>query len=108
MNNPMQQIMQQAQAMQQKMQDAQAELDTLEVEGVSGGGMVKARLTGKYMVKGITIDESLMVADEKDVLEDLIVAALNDGHKKAESASAEKMSGVTSGIPLPPGMKLPF
>lgn len=99
-------LMKQAQGLQQKMADAQAELDTLEVEGASGGGLVKVVQTAKGQVKSVAIDPSLMVADEAEILEDLVVAALNDARGKAERVVAEKMGQVTAGLPLPPGLKL--
>jgi len=99
-------LMKQAQAMQQKLQDAQAELDNLEVEGTSGGGVVTVKVTGKGSLKAISIDSSLMNPDEKEILEDLIVAALNDARAKAERVMQERMGEITQGLPLPPGMKL--
>ncbi len=99
-------LMKQAQGLQQKMADMQAELDTLEVEGTSGGGVVKVVATAKGQVKNVSIDSSLMVADEKEVLEDLIVAALNDARGRGERLMAERMQEVTKGLPLPPGLKL--
>src|SRR5919112_5953623 len=99
-------LMKQAQAMQQKLQDAQAELDTLEVEGTSGGGVVTVKVSGKGHLKAISIDPSLMNADEKEILEDLIVAAMNDARGKAERAAEERMASLTKGLPLPPGLKL--
>jgi nucleoid-associated protein EbfC len=99
-------IMKQAQAMQEKMQAAQEELDRLEVEGGSGGGMVKVTMTAKGQLKAIAIDPSLMNPDEKEILEDLIVAAMNDARTKAERAMQERMAEVTKGLPLPPGLKL--
>ena len=99
-------LMKQAQAMQQKLQDAQAELDTLEVDGTSGGGVVTVKVTGKGNLKSINIDPSLMNPDEKEILEDLIVAAMNDARGKAERAAQERMEGITKGLPLPPGLKL--
>ena len=99
-------LMKQAQGLQQKMADMQAELDTLEVEGVSGGGVVKVLTTAKGQVKTVSIDPSLMVADEKEVLEDLIVAALNDARGRGERLMTERMQEVTKGLPLPPGLKL--
>lgn len=101
-------IMKQAQAMQARMQEMQAELERTEVEGQSGGGLVRVTLTAKGMMKGVTIDASLLKADEKEIVEDLIVAAHEDARKKAERMMEEKMKSVTAGIPLPPGMKLPF
>jgi nucleoid-associated protein EbfC len=99
-------LMKQAQAMQQKLQDAQAELETLEVDGSSGGGAVTVKVTGKGQLKGITIDPSLMNPDEKEILEDLIVAAMNDGRTKAERVAQERMQELTKGLPLPPGLNL--
>lgn len=101
-------LMKQAQAMQAKMAEAQASLDTIEVEGQAGGGVVRVTLTAKGSMKGIVIDASLMSADEKEILEDLIVTAHEDAKRKAEQAMEEKMREVTAGLPLPPGMKLPF
>lgn len=99
-------LMKQAQQMQQNMLKAQEELATLEVEGQSGAGMIKIVMTCKHDVKRVTIDPSVM--DDKEMLEDLIAAALNDANRRAEQAAQEKMSGFTSGLNLPPGMKLPF
>ena len=99
-------IMKQAQAMQQKMQDVQAELDTIEVEGSAGGGMVKIMMTAKGQLKSVSIDPSLLNADEKEIVEDLIVAASNDARIKAERTMQERMAEITKGLPLPPGMKL--
>jgi hypothetical protein len=101
-------LMKQAQAMQAKMQEAQAELERLEVEGQSGGGMVAVTLTAKGQLKGLKIDPSLLKPEEQEILEDLIVAAHEDARKKAERLAEEKMKTVTAGLPLPPGMKLPF
>ena len=101
-------IMKQAQAMQARMQEMQQQLEATEVEGQSGGGMVRVTLTAKGMMKGVTIDPSLLKADEKEIVEDLIVTAHEDAHKKAERLMEEKMKSVTAGLPLPPGMKLPF
>ena len=99
-------IMKQAQAMQQKMQDVQAELDTVEVEGAAGGGMVKLTMTAKGQLKAVSIDPSLLTPDEKEIVEDLIVAACNDARTKAERVMQERMAEVTKGLPLPPGLKL--
>jgi DNA-binding YbaB/EbfC family protein len=99
-------LMKQAQAMQQKLQDAQDELDTLEVDGTAGGGVVTVKVTGKGSLKSINIDPSLMNPDEKEILEDLIVAAMNDARGKAERAAQERMESITKGLPLPPGLKL--
>ena len=100
-------LMKQAQAMQDNLKKAQEELATIEVEGESGAGLVKVVMTCKHDVKRITIDPSLL-ADDKDMLEDLIAAAFNDSLRRAEEVSQEKMSKVTAGMPLPPGMKMPF
>jgi hypothetical protein len=99
-------LMKQAQQMQANMAKAQEELALLEVEGQSGAGMVKVVMTCKHDVKRVTIDPSVM--DDKEMLEDLIAAALNDANRRAEQTMQEKMSGFTSGLNLPPGMKLPF
>jgi nucleoid-associated protein EbfC len=99
-------IMKQAQAMQQKMQAAQEELDRIEVEGGSGGGLVKVTMSAKGQLKAVSIDPSLMNPDEKEILEDLILAAVNDARTKAERATQERMEEVTKGLPLPPGLKL--
>ena len=100
-------LMKQAQEMQANMQKAQEELANLEVTGESGGGMVKITMTGKHEVRRVSIDDSLL-ADDKDMLEDLVAAAINDAAHKVEATTQERMSGLTSGINLPPGMKLPF
>ena len=99
-------IMKQAQAMQQKMQDVQEELDRIEVEGSAGGGMVKVVTSAKGQTKSVKIDPSLLVPDEAEIVEDLVVAALNDARQKADRAAQEKMEEVTKGLPLPPGLKL--
>jgi nucleoid-associated protein EbfC len=99
-------LMKQAQAVQAKMQEMQAEMERLEVEGEAGGGMVRVTLTAKGQMKALTIDASLFKPDEKEILEDLIVAAHEDARKKAERLMEEKMKTVTAGLPLPPGMKL--
>ena len=101
-------IMAMAQNVQAELTKAQANLDTIEVEGVSGGGLVKVKASAKGRIIGVDIDESLLAPSEKQMLEDLIAAALNDARGKADAASAEAMSKMTSGIPLPPGFKLPF
>jgi len=101
-------LMKQAQAMQAKMQEMQAEMERLEVEGVSGGGLVKVTLTAKGAMRGVSVDPSLLKADEKEIVEDLIVTAHEDARRKAERLMEEKMKSVTAGLPLPPGMKLPF
>ncbi|MFM2052881.1 MAG: hypothetical protein RL456_918 [Pseudomonadota bacterium] len=100
-------LMKQAQAMQDNLKKAQDELGHIEVEGQSGAGLVKVVMTCKHEVRRITIDPSLL-ADDKDMLEDLVAAAFNDGVRRAEALSQEKMSRLTAGMPLPPGMKFPF
>ncbi|MBU6259630.1 MAG: YbaB/EbfC family nucleoid-associated protein [Burkholderiales bacterium] len=100
-------LMKQAQAMQDNMKKAQDELAKIEVEGQSGAGLVKVTMTCKHDVRRITIDPSLL-ADDKDMLEDLVAAAFNDAVRRAEELSTEKMSRLTAGMPLPPGMKFPF
>lgn len=99
-------MMAKAKELQQKMQEAQSELDQVEVEGSSGGGLVMVRLTAKGQMVGIKIDPSLMNPDEAEILEDLIVAAHTEARNKAELAMQEKMQGLTAGLPIPPGMKL--
>lgn len=100
-------MMKQAQAMQENMQRMQEEIAKMEVEGESGGGLVKVTMTGKHEVRRVTIDPSLM-EDDKDMLEDLIAAAINDASRRIEQEQQEKMSGVTAGMNLPPGFKMPF
>lgn len=100
-------LMKQAQQMQENMKRAQAELANVEVEGQAGSGMVKVIMTCRNEVKRVSIDDSLM-GDDKELLEDLIVTALNDAVRKAEATSQERMGGLMAGLPLPPGMKLPF
>lgn len=97
-----------AQNIQAQMEAAQSQLDTIEVEGASGGGLVKVRATAKGRIIGVSIDDSLMVLTEKQILEDLIVAAFNDAREKADAASNQEMAKMTSSLPLPPGFKLPF
>src|SRR3954463_2983628 len=99
-------IMKQAQAMQQKVQAVQEELDRLEGEGSSGGGMGKVVLPAKGQAKSLRIDPSLLIPEEAEIVEDLVVAALNDARQKADRAAQEKMEEVTKGLPLPPGLKL--
>ena len=99
-------IMKQAQAMQEKMEAMKAELDTVAVEGVSGGGVVKVTMTAKGATKAVSIDPSLLNPDEKEIVEDLVVAAINDARGKAERVMQERMAEITKGLPLPPGMKL--
>ena len=100
-------LMKQAQQMQDNLKKAQEELANVEVEGQSGAGLVKVVMTCKNDVKRVTIDPSLL-ADDKDMLEDLVAAAFNDAVRRAEAVSQERMAGFTSGLNLPPGMKLPF
>ena len=100
-------LMKQAQQMQENMKKAQEALAEIIVEGASGGGLVKVSMSCRHDVKRIDIDPSLLEED-KDMLEDLVAAAFNDALRKAEATAQEKMSSVTAGLPLPPGMKLPF
>ena len=101
-------MMKKAQEMQKKMQEMQESLSSLEVEGISGGGIVKIIMNCKNEVKKIDIDPSIIKNDEKEVMEDLITAALNDAKSKAEEKSKEEMTKLTGGLGLPPGMKMPF
>lgn len=100
-------LMKQAQQMQANMQKAQEEIAAMEVTGESGGGLVKVLMTGRHEVRRVSIDDSL-VGDDKEMLEDLVAAAINDAAHKVESVTKERMSGMTAGLNLPPGMKLPF
>ena len=100
-------LMKQAQQMQENLKKAQEEIAGMEVEGQAGAGMVKVVMTGRHDVKRVSIDPSLM-SDDKEMLEDLIAAAVNDAVRRVEAATQEKMGGLTSGLGLPPGMKLPF
>ncbi len=104
----LEEIMAMAQNVQAEMQKAQESLDKIEVEGASGGGLVKGRATAKGRIVGVTIDESLLQPSEKTMVEDLVTAAINDARAKADAAAAPEMEKMTSGIPLPPGFKLPF
>jgi DNA-binding YbaB/EbfC family protein len=99
-------LMKQAAELKSKMEAMQAELDSVEVEGVAGGGMVKVTLTGKGEMKAVHLDESLIKPSDKEIIEDLIVAAHADARRKAEAVLQEKMKTVAGGLPLPPGMKL--
>jgi nucleoid-associated protein EbfC len=99
-------LMKKAQEMQSRMAGVQAELDNVFVDGSSGGGMVKVSMTAKGDLKSVNIDPSLMVADEREILEDLIVAACSDARGRAERVMQERMSELTKGLPIPPGMKL--
>lgn len=101
-------IMKAAQNVQNELQKAQANLDTIEVEGASGGGLVKIRASAKGRIISVAIDDSLLQPSEKTMLEDLIVAAFNEARAKADRASADEMAKMTAGLPLPPGFKLPF
>ena len=101
-------ILKMAANVQEELTKAQANLDTIEVEGVSGGGLVKVRASAKGRVTGIDLDDSLIVPGEKQMLEDLIVAAFNDARAKADAVSNHEMGKMTAGLPLPPGFKLPI
>lgn len=101
-------ILKMAANVQEEMAKAQANLDTIEVEGASGGGLVKVRATAKGRILGVDIDESLLAASEKAMLEDLVAAAFNDARAKADAVSGQEMGKMTSGLALPPGFKLPF
>ena len=101
-------ILKMAQNVQAELEKAQANLDTIEVEGASGGGLVKVKATAKGRIIGVAIDDSLLNPSEKQMLEDLVVAAFNDAREKADTASNSEMGKMTSGLPLPPGFKLPF
>lgn len=107
MKNQLAGLMKQAQEMQDNMRKAQEAIAAMELEGQSGGGMVRVVMTGRHDVKHVTIDPKLLEED-KDMLEDLVAAAVNDAVRKVESATQEKMAGLTAGMPLPPGFKLPF
>ena len=102
------QIMRQAQQMQAKINEAQKKLEAMEVDGSSGGGMVKLRITGKTGLLSVSIDPSLMVADEREILEDLIKAAHDDARRKLEDAQNEEMKGLGGGLGILPGFKMPF
>ncbi len=101
-------LMKQAQAMQARLGEVQNELDRVDVEGQAGAGLVRVTVSAKGQVRGIAIDPSLMKEDEREILEDLLVAACEDARKKAQAVAEEKMKAVTAGLPLPPGFKLPF
>ncbi len=101
------QLMRQAQAMQANMQKVQEEIAGMEVVGEAGGGMVKVTMTGKHEVRGVAI-EPTVIAEDREMLEDLVAAAINDAVHKVEARVQEKMASVTAGMQLPPGMKLPF
>ena len=107
MKNQLAGLMKQAQAMQEGMKKAQEAIAAMEVEGEAGAGMVKVVMTGRHDVRRVAIDPSLL-AEDKDMLEDLVAAAVNDAVRKVEAATQEKMAGMTAGLSLPPGFKLPF
>ena len=107
MKNQLAGLMKQAQAMQENMKKAQEAIASLEVEGQAGAGMVKVVMTGRHDVRRVSIAPALL-GEDKDMLEDLVAAAINDAVRKVEAASQEKMAGMTAGLPLPPGFKLPF
>ncbi|GHE64484.1 nucleoid-associated protein [Camelimonas fluminis] len=99
-------LMKQAQAMQQKLADAQSELENLEVEGAAGGGAVTVRMTAKGAMRAIHIDATLLIPDEKEIVEDLVVAAVNDARTRGEKLVQDRMQELTKGLPIPPGMNL--
>ena len=107
MEEMMQAAQKAAETIQQQMNDAQVKLDAIEVEGVSGGGLVKIRCSAKGRVLGVSIDDSLIVPEDKQVLEDLVTAAFNDARHKADQAAGEEMARIQQGMGLPPGFKLP-
>jgi DNA-binding YbaB/EbfC family protein len=107
MKNQLAGLMKQAQQMQDNMKRAQEELALLEVEGQAGAGLVKVTMTCRHDVKRVMIDPSLL-AEDRDMLEDLVAAAMNDAVRRVEATTQEKMAGLTSGLPMPPGFKLPF
>jgi len=104
----LQDLMKQAGEMQAKMQEMQEKMAEMEAEGSAGGGMVKVVMNGKGYCKAVAVDPSLLAADEREVLEDLIAAAINDAKAKSETVMKDEMAKLTEGLPLPPGMKLPF
>ena len=108
MNELMKAAQEAAQNIQSQMADAQASLDKIEVEGAAGGGLVKIRATAKGRILGVEIDDSLLAVSEKQMLEDLIAAAINDARAKADTAGNAEMAKVSAGLPLPPGFKMPF
>lgn len=99
-------LMKQAQLMQENMKKMQEQIAMMEVEGESGAGMVKVLMTGKYEVRRVNIDASVM--DDREMLEDLVAAAVNSAVRKVEATTQDKMSGLTAGMPMPPGFKMPF
>jgi DNA-binding YbaB/EbfC family protein len=100
-------LMKQAQLMQENMKKLQEQLAVMEIEGQAGSGLVKVVMTGRHEVRRVTIDPKLL-SDDKEILEDLVAVAINDAVRKIDATTQEKMSGVTAGLPLPPGLKLPF
>ena len=100
-------LMKQAQVMQENMKKLQEQLAVMEIEGQAGSGLVKVVMTGRHEVKRVTIDPKLL-AEDKDMLEDLVAAAINDAARRIEATTQEKMAAATAGLPLPPGLKLPF
>ena len=110
MKNQLAGLMKQAQQMQENMQKMQAQLASVEVEGQAGAGLVKVTMNCQYGVRRVAIDDSLLKdnSDDKEMLEDLIAAAINDAVRRVESTRQEKMSGMTAGLPMPPGFKIPF
>ena len=107
MKNPLGNLMKQAQQMQSQMQDAQEELSSLEVQGEAGGGLVRLTMSCRHEVRSINIDDTLL-GEDKDMLEDILAAAFNDALRKVEKTTQEKYAGMTAGLGLPGGMKLPF
>jgi DNA-binding YbaB/EbfC family protein len=107
MKGAMGNLMKQAQKMQEDMQKAQEEVASMEVEGQAGGGMVKVVMNGRHEIRKVSLDDSLM-QDDKEMIEDLLAAAVNDAVRRVEQQTQEKMSGITAGLNLPGGMKLPF
>ena len=101
-------MMKQVQAMQARMQDVQAELERTEVDGQSGGGLVTVRLTAKGEMRSVSIDPSLLKAEEREIVEDLVLAAHNEAKAKGERLMQDRMGALTAGLPIPPGLKLPF
>jgi DNA-binding YbaB/EbfC family protein len=108
MKNQLAGLMKQAQQMQDNLKKAQEALASVEVEGQSGAGLVKVVVTCRNDVKRVSIDPSLMAEADREMLEDLVVAAMNDALRRAEATAAERMSSLTAGLPLPPGFKMPF
>lgn len=104
----LEELMKAAQNVQDQLTKAQSTLDTVEVQGAAGGGLVKVKATAKGRIISVDIDESLLAPSEKQMLEDLIAAAFNDARTKADSVSQQEMGKLTEGLPLPPGFKLPF